>query len=73
MNLDLQRLKAARIAKGMTQLEVAEAMGWKSRSTYAKRESGLVDIGVDEFLKVLEVLGISSDEAHIFFTPDVPK
>lgn len=47
MNLDLQRLKAARIAKGMTQLEVAEAMGWKSRSTYAKRESGLVDIGVD--------------------------
>lgn len=69
MNIDLHRLKAARIAKGVTQLEIATALGWKSRTTYTKREIGTVDIGVDEFLKILEVLNVSSDDAYLFFTP----
>ena len=69
MNIDLHRLKAARITRGVTQLEIAKSLGWKSRSTYTKREIGIVDIGVDEFLKILEVLNISSDDAYLFFTP----
>lgn len=69
MNIDLHRLKAARIARGFTQAEIATALGWKSRTTYTKRETGLVDLGVDEFLKILDVLNISSDDAYLFFTP----
>lgn len=39
MNLNLKRLKAERIANGLTQDEMANRMGWKSRTPYAKREA----------------------------------
>ena len=32
-------------------------MGWKSRTPYVKRELGIIDIGVDEFLKMIKILG----------------
>lgn len=38
MTVNLKRLKAERIASGMTQDEVAHKMGWKTRTPYAKRE-----------------------------------
>lgn len=38
MELNLNRLKAERIAAGLTQDQVAEKMGWKTRTPYAKRE-----------------------------------
>ena len=41
MTVNLKRLKAERIASGMTQDEVAHKMGWKSRTPYAKREKWL--------------------------------
>ena len=42
MTLDLKRLKAERIAKGFTRDEMAEKMGWHTRTPYAKRENGIV-------------------------------
>lgn len=48
MKLDLKRIKAERVASGMTQSEIANKLGWKSRTPYAKRENGLVPFGADE-------------------------
>lgn len=73
MTVDLNRLKAERIAKGLTQDEMANLMGWKSRNPYAKRENGIVAIGADELLKMASILGYEPNELIIFFKKDVPK
>lgn len=72
MQLDLKRLKAERIAKGLSQEEMAQKMGWRNRGAYAKRENGLVDIGADELAKIGEILGYTVDKLGIFFTKNVP-
>lgn len=73
MELNLNRLKAERIAAGLTQDQVAEKMGWKTRTPYAKRENGLVEIGANEFIKLAKILGYNTNELEIFFTKDVPE
>lgn len=73
MELDLKRLKAERVAKGLSQAEMAKKMGWKDRAVYAKRENGLVAIGVDEFIKMVEILGYNENELGIFFKTIVPE
>ena len=73
MTLDLRRIRAERVAKGMTQDEVAKKMGWKDRAAYAKRENGIVDIGANELIKIAEILGYSASELNIFFTNTVPN
>lgn len=72
MTIDLKRIKAERIAKGFTQDEMAEKLGWKTRTPYAKRENGLVIIGADELGRIAYVLGYSTNELGIFFTKNVP-
>lgn len=73
MTIDLRRLKAERIAKGLSQEDMAELLGWKSRATYSKRETGRVNIGADELAKIADILGYSSNQLGIFFTVSVPK
>lgn len=73
MTLDLNRIKAERIAKGLTQDEVAEKMGWKTRTPYAKRENGIVAIGADELIALALIFGYSKDELGIFFKQSVPN
>ena len=73
MRLDIKRLKAERVAKGLSQEEMAAEMGWNSRTPYAKRELGIIDIGVDEFLKMIKILGYTENNLSIFFTEDVPE
>lgn len=73
MTVDLKRLKAERIANGMTQDEVAAAMGWKTRTPYAKRENGIVSLGADELIKIAYIFGIPETQLHIFFKKDVPE
>ncbi|MBZ6004068.1 helix-turn-helix transcriptional regulator [Leuconostoc gelidum subsp. aenigmaticum] len=72
MNVDLRRLKAERVANGLTQDEMAIRMGWKSRTPYAKRELGLIPIGADELAKAAEILGYDVNSLNIFFTITVP-
>ena len=73
MRLNVKRLKAERIAKGLSQEEMATKMGWNSRTPYVKRELGMIDIGVDEFLKMIKILGYTENNLSIFFTEDVPE
>ncbi|HFI0682625.1 TPA: helix-turn-helix domain-containing protein [Streptococcus suis] len=72
MTVNLMRLKGERVAKGLSQQDVAEKMGWK-RSSYAKRENGLTDIGANELIKIAEILGYGPNDLHIFFTDNVPE
>lgn len=67
MRLNIKRLKAERIAKGLSQEEMATKMGWNSRTLYVKRELGMIDIGVDEFLKMIKILGYTENNLSIFF------
>ena len=71
MTLDLNRIRAERIAKGMTQDEVAKKMGWKTRTPYAKRENGIVAIGADELISLALILGYTKDDLGIFFNQNV--
>ena len=73
MTVNLKRLKAERIASGMTQDEVAHRMGWKTRTPYAKRENGIVSIGADELAKITLIFGLPMEKITIFFDNNVPK
>lgn len=73
MTVNLKRLKAERIASGMTQDEVAHKMGWKTRTPYAKRENGLVSIGADELAKITLIFGLPMEKITIFLTTTFPK
>lgn len=73
MTVDLKRLKAERIANGLTQDDMAKRMGWKDRAAYAKRENGIVSIGANELAKMVTLLGFSQDKIWIFFKTDVPE
>ncbi|MGC9632899.1 helix-turn-helix domain-containing protein [Staphylococcus epidermidis] len=73
MVLNLKRLRAERIACGITQDEMTQMMGWKTRTPYAKRENGIVDIGANEFIKMAKILGYETNNLDIFFTQDVPE
>lgn len=73
MTVNHRRLKAERIAKGFTQDEMAEKMGWNSRTPYAKRENGIVSLSADELIKAATILEIPLNNLEIFFTKDVPE
>ncbi|MEO1780970.1 helix-turn-helix domain-containing protein [Enterococcus diestrammenae] len=73
MALDLVKIKETRVEKGITQDEMARILGWKTRTPYAKRENGFVDIGADELQKIGEALGYGKDQLGIFFTFNVPE
>lgn len=73
MTVNLKRLKAERVANSLTQDQMAEKMGWSSRTPYAKRENGLVAIGADELAKMATILGYTDEDIGIFFTKDVPE
>jgi transcriptional regulator with XRE-family HTH domain len=73
MTVNYRRLKAERIAKGLTQDEMAKKMGWDSRTPYAKRENGIVSLSADELIRAATILDIPLNNLEIFFTKDVPK
>lgn len=66
MAFNLKRLKAERVAQGYTQAEFADKMNM-SREAYAKRESGKVNISVEEFAQILKALGYDTSSMSIFF------
>ncbi|MDP0528972.1 helix-turn-helix domain-containing protein [Lacticaseibacillus paracasei] len=73
MTLNLKRLRAERIAKGMNQDEMAKAMGWHTRSSYAKRENGITTISATELVKMASILGYGANQLDLFFTDSVPN
>lgn len=55
-----ERIKERRIEMGMSQDELAEKMGYKSRSTIAKIEKGINDVVQSNIVKFSEVLNTST-------------
>lgn len=64
------RLKAERIARNLSQEEVAIKLG-KNRTWLAKRENGNVDVGADDLAAIATVLKV--DDLSIFLHKTFPK
>lgn len=73
MKVDLNRLKAERIAKGYTQKDITDLLGKENRSWYAKRENGFVSLGANELLEIASLLGYDKNHMAIFFKDSVPE
>lgn len=56
-----ERIKEARLAKGMTQDELAKALGLKSRSSVNKMEKDTYEIGLDRIKEIARVLEVDPD------------
>lgn len=54
-----QRVRAARVAAGLTQLELARAMGYSTRSTISRIESGDNQIPMDRLEALSRALGVT--------------
>ncbi|HFE9851468.1 TPA: helix-turn-helix domain-containing protein [Enterococcus faecalis] len=63
------RIKAERIASGLTQEEAANKLGW-SRAKYAKFENGKSKTGADDLADFAEIVGVT--DMNIFFKFAVP-
>ncbi|MBU7002118.1 helix-turn-helix transcriptional regulator [Pediococcus pentosaceus] len=72
MLVDLQRIKAERMVRGLTQEDMARKLGWHDRSSYSRREQGITPLGADELIRIAEILDCTNDMS-LFFKLDVPK
>lgn len=54
-----RNIKALRQQKGLTQMEVAERLGYKDRSMLAKIEAGKVDITVEKVQAFADLFGVA--------------
>lgn len=66
------RIKERRIELGLTQEELAERMGYKSRSTINKIEKGMVDVARNKIAKFATVLGVTPAYLMGWDTEDTP-
>ena len=57
-----KNIKAARIAAGLSQEQLAQAIGYTDRSSIAKIESGKVDLPQSKIAAIAEVLHTSTAE-----------
>lgn len=55
------RIREARLAKGMTQDELAKALGLKSRSSINKMEKDAYEIGLDRLKEIAKILDVDPD------------
>lgn len=76
-----EKVKQAREAKGMTQEELAHALGYKSRSSVNKIETGDRDVPRNQIKKIAQILGVppisllgfedENDEQPLVVSPSV--
>ncbi|MEK1368323.1 helix-turn-helix transcriptional regulator [Limosilactobacillus fermentum] len=66
MKLNLKRIKAERIANGLTQADVAKALKI-TRSSYALRENGHTNWTIDNLTSFCKLIGLGPNEIGIFF------
>ena len=71
MHFNLQKLRYERLSRQISQEKVASALNI-SRSYYHKKETGKSKMTVDEFGKIIKVLGIPETEIINFFSRNVP-
>lgn len=70
--MDLELLKQERVAKGFTQKYMAEALGFKDRSSYCLIEKGKCSVDIDLANRIASVLNLSEQKTfEIFFASKV--
>lgn len=72
LKFNYKRLKAERIAKGLTVQEMADVLG-VAKGTYSKKENGKLPLTVEDFTTITNRLEISFEELNIFFTKIVSE
>ncbi|NSW92616.1 MAG: helix-turn-helix transcriptional regulator [Firmicutes bacterium] len=55
-------LKDERIARNITQKEMAKKLGYKSKSSYSLIENGRVKVTLEQFINICKVLEITKRE-----------
>lgn len=69
---NIRRMKAERVAKGISVKDMSERMGM-TQGTYSKKENGKIRVNVDDLAKVFEILELNEGDCGIFFTHSVSK
>lgn len=72
MKFNYNRLKAERIAKGLTVQDMADELGI-TKGAYSKKENGKIAVTVEDFSLISNKLGISHEQINIFFSLNVSK
>lgn len=62
--VDVQKLKCFRIARNLTQADVANAMN-VAPTTYGRYERGLIDVPPDVLNNLANYFGVSVDELYV--------
>ena len=72
--MDKKLLKEARKKRGITQKEMAEALGYSGKSGYSCLETGKIKVSVDKSLEIKKILDLSETEyQNIFFASEVQE
>jgi transcriptional regulator with XRE-family HTH domain len=66
-----ERIKQGRQAKGWTQRQLAEHMGYSNHSTVARAEAGKMDLPLSRVSQFAEVLGVSAE--HLMGWKEEPE
>ncbi|MEK3993664.1 helix-turn-helix transcriptional regulator [Psychrobacillus sp. FSL K6-2365] len=70
MEFNYNRLKAERVAKGLTVQDMADALGI-TKGAYSKKENGKITVTVEDFALISNKLEIPLEQISIFFTLNV--
>ena len=65
------RIREARIAKGLSQDDLAQALGYKSRSSINKIEHGIYDFPLQKAVDIANILGV--DVSDLFLGEEEAK
>lgn len=68
MNLEL--LREIRKSKNVTQEQMAECLGYKSKSAYCNLETGVVKISTEAATKIAAKLEMTPEQKLAVFLPD---
>lgn len=66
-DLFLDRIKLYRMRKGYTQSDMADLMGYKSKSGYNNIETGKVKMSLQQLADILKILSIPANEVTEVF------
>ena len=69
--IDIERVKQARIDKGLSIMEVSEALGYKSYVAYYRKEEGMRKFSTNDVVKLSTLLGLELKD--IFLSNKFPQ
>lgn len=69
--IDIERVKQARIDKGLSIMEVSEALGYKSYVAYYRKEEGMRKFSTNDVIGLSKLLDLELDD--IFLNNKFPQ